>query len=86
MARNYVQTTHGPQDFLKSMIVSKNGICWISIMLKYVNIICFKNVWGFILDFLSVFVRNKGCKGPDLVNMLEVPNMIQKLSQCVREP
>ena len=32
-----------------------------------------------------VFVMNKGCKGPDLEKMLEVPKIIQKVLQHVRE-
>ena len=44
----------------------------------------FKDDWGVFLYFSIVFVINKGCKGPDLVNILEVPKMIQKVFEYVR--
>ena len=42
---------------------------------------------GIFLVFVgwSVLVINEGCKGPDLVDLFEVPKMFQKVLQYVRE-
>ena len=45
-----------------------------------------KDVWGLLLVFLMVFAINKGSRGPDLVDVSEVPKMIKKLLAYVRGP
>ena len=47
-------------------------------MSRYVKIRLFKDAWAFVLVFVkSVFVINKGSRGPDLVKVFEVPKMIK---------
>ena len=66
--------------------VQKREMCWIPqnvAMRKNM----FKDVWGIVVVFCwSVFVMNMGCKGPDLDDLLELPDMIQKVSEYVRGP
>ena len=58
---------------------------WIFKMLRCEKI-CFKDVSIFSCISWGILVINKGCKGPDLVNLLQVPKMIQKVLVYVREP
>ena len=46
-----------------------------------------RNVHIFVLVFVEIFlVIDTGSTGPDLVNMLEIPKLIQKVLQYVRGP
>ena len=47
-------------------------------MLRYEKLRYFKDGSICFLYFQIFLVIKKGCKGPDLVNILEVPKMIQK--------
>ena len=46
----------------------------------------FNDVSIFVLYFVTYFYMKKGSKGSDLVNILEVPEMIQKVLENVRGP
>ena len=52
-------------------------------MLRYVKTAWFKDVWGFSWFFE---VLNTGSKGSYVVNILEVPKIIQKVLEYVRKP
>ena len=45
-----------------------------------------KDARGSSSIFGSAFVRNKGCKAPDLVDILEAPKTIQKVLEYVQKP
>ena len=57
--------------------------CWSSEMMRYDKMICFKDDSILCLCFY-VFVINTGCAGPDLVNILEVPKIMQRVLESIR--
>ena len=56
----------------------------ISDMLRYEQIVLFKGVSMFSYIRWSILVINTGSTGPDLVNILEVPEIIQKVLESIK--
>ena len=54
-------------------------------MLRYVKILFFKIILVFFVLY-SILVIDKGCKGPDLANILKVPKMLEKVLEYVSKP